>query len=216
MAPRGEGAFCSECFSPWRVALKDEVRLSFMAVWFRTPANAPRFKWIVLAWASLRREGLERVKKDKLDQRIDSLRWMASHKGWPLDTFFVRMLGAQPLTTCADPRRFVTMCDEPGRQSIGYMDEATRAFENESVVTVQRPPTAHPLWLGFSVLRTEDEAQVARFAEASRAAEVVSQVATQAVTDATPDGFTRKVSAMLDMVRAKVLEDFAKAFGMRA
>lgn len=158
--PECRGVYCGECFPTWRLALKDEVKIVFLKAYLRDPDNKANFQLTLLAWVSLRREGVTRMKRGVLMTRLESLKFMLTALGIPTMPFIIRAM-AQDVASPdleSDPFSWVTVRDAAGVETLGRFALADTAPSGSSVV--DRPVGCLPLFLGCSLLRTSSAAQV--------------------------------------------------------
>ena len=210
----GEGSYCGECSPPWRLELRDDVKLSFLASRLKDDHNRARYNIVQLAWLSLRKEGKDRVKRVVLQELIATLTWVMEQMGlMPSKFFFVKALGATTSpSTVGDGRRFITMVDAEGNEQIGYFE--AMGMEPTDAVMVPRPYVEQRCFFGNTMLRTSLLEQAELFSKAASArpelplqTQCVPKEASE-VTSLTPQ--EQKSKKLLQEIDTKLLIGFNK------
>ena len=75
--PNKRGLWCRDCFSVWRLRFSTRFRLMTMPAHFKTSEEVVKeFEQALVAYVSLRREGLDRIHTSALAQRVDLIHWL--------------------------------------------------------------------------------------------------------------------------------------------
>ena len=87
----GRGNICNECHRPWTLHLQDSVKLPCLPVHLSQRDHHATFFLEVLAYASLRKEGRQRVNGAVLQKRCDLIKWILKQMGLPSEPFVRRL-----------------------------------------------------------------------------------------------------------------------------
>lgn len=136
--PNGRGSWCRDCFGCWRLRYSASCNL-FMLASYIAEGNSRR-EWILdlVAYLSLKREGIERVPDVQLAARRATLDWVVNMLC--LDPCPGHAIRLQDMvnTDGLDPARLINMVDVAAegvpKHCIGYMQPMLKLSESTMVV----------------------------------------------------------------------------------
>jgi len=100
--PELRGLWCRDCHSVWRLRFQNRMPLVTLPAHFRSKeAIQCEFDLGLVAFISLRRQGLDRVSGPALAERMEMVEWLLAAFGVPLRSFVVMPLAEVPSTTTA-------------------------------------------------------------------------------------------------------------------
>ena len=206
--PEGRGIYCGECFPTWRLGLKDDVEIAFLQAYLRDAGNKAEFNLMLLAWVSLRREGVSRMQKHVLMMRLESLKFVLHALGLPIRPFVVRVLGDGELPDFQkDAFRWLTVRNSLGEEGIALLDDVPSPPAGASIAT--RPVGSLPLYLGNAVLRTTCRAHKQAF-DQQRPKEQESSSACAASVAPYTSPKKNKLEQFYELVESSVLVHLSK------
>ena len=145
------GNLCQECFRTWSLSFQNHSTLTQLPVYLAGPENHARFILHELAYASLKREGKQRVTGLGVEERVQLIDWLLQHMGLPSAPFRVATLNSEDEMP-KGPAQFCTIIDN-GRERLGVF----KPLEPHELhrKSLPRPAGDLPMYLGHSILLTD-------------------------------------------------------------
>eukprot|EP00972_Heterocapsa_arctica_P116354 16452387-Heterocapsa_arctica.AAC.1 len=132
--PEYRGLWCRDCHSVWRLRFQNRMPLVTLPAHFRSKeAIQCEFDLGLIAFISLRRQGIERISSPVLAERMEMIEWLLTAFGVPLTSFVVMPLAEVPSTTTAS--QLVTLKCNSGYQLGAMVSDSQRRGNGR----VQRP-----------------------------------------------------------------------------
>ena len=75
-APNRKGAWCRDCFNAWRLLYSGLATLVMFSVWLRNPGNFIDWQMNLLAFVSLKRDGMDRATAAAVQARRHMIEWL--------------------------------------------------------------------------------------------------------------------------------------------
>lgn len=143
-AAQGRGHWCRECQTCWRTCFSESHTMVFFAKWLRQPlsygANFALWEAHLLAFLSLRKEGIARITQPQVEQRMRLLDFVNALQGMRARHSMVEVLSdvvAKGGGGQIEPGHLLTI-REKGVDKLGMLVPAP--FQSGSPSVVMRPP----------------------------------------------------------------------------
>ena len=175
------GCWCRDCFNLWRLHFQDKVTLVMLTCHLKSsPQTLEEWCLGLLAYFSLRREGVDRVSREGLLGRIETFRWLLKALGLPLHDVVVKPLSEWASEGPPSASHLVTIISEklPQLGVIVPLDQAMRG----DAKTFSRPLDG--TWLGLpwrQTLVSARQSDAEAFAKFYSQAEVAEGAASASV-----------------------------------
>ena len=133
--PHSRGAWCRDCLNVWRLWFIDRMHLVTLPRHLKLTAGVQTdFDLALIAYVSLRRQGVERISKSALSDRIDLIKWLAATLGIPSFGFMVVPLSE--VSSLHSDRQLLTMKTSNGYE-VAAMVEKPVAPSNVTIIQRQ-------------------------------------------------------------------------------
>ena len=146
-APNQRGHWCKDCHTCWRTCYRAEHNLTLFSKYLRNPANKAAWQLRLVAFLSLVYEGVERIGREKVEERVRLLQFVSKLTGAAITPSVVVPLAAaveEQKGATLEPSRLVTVTGGDGTRSVGVLrptlQQEPRACE---IPGLQRVGVAH-------------------------------------------------------------------------
>ena len=146
----GRGKLCNECYRPWKLGLQKSVSVSGLLTHLSQPDNHATFFLDVLAYATFRKEGCQRVNATMLTERCDLMQFVLMQMGLPSGPWRVETLERYDRVP-KDSSQFCTVFVD-GEERLGVF---VPVKPNDEKKSYPRRADRLPVYLGHSVLHTD-------------------------------------------------------------
>ena len=146
----GRGNICNECYRPWRLRVQKTVNVSGLPEHISDPDNHAALLLDVLAYATFRKEGCQRVNATMLTERCKLIKFVLMQMGLPSGPWRVETLERYDRVP-KDSSQFCTVFVD-GKERLGVF---VPVEPNDARKSCPRREHKLPVYLGHSVLRTD-------------------------------------------------------------